>query len=237
MQHRKTSEHDFAKCSDPQSSLYKNIGPDLDSAAQSLLKMPKKGVYAITPTNLSGAELLNAVRAALRGGVVMLQYRAKPANFADASALKKLCDEFRVPLIINDDLEIAAQLGCGVHLGETDAGVSNARQKLGADAIIGASCYDSVVLAQRALDNGASYVAFGSFFPSTTKAVPRRADIALLSKAAVLNAPCVAIGGIELSNAKPLIAAGVDYIAVVNGIFGQPDIQAASTALSQLFKD
>ena len=94
-----------------------------------------------------------------------------------------------------------------------------------------------MVLAQRALENGASYVAFGSFFPSSTKTVPRRADVALLSRAAVLNAACVAIGGIDLSNAGPLIAAGVDYIAVVNGIFGQPDMQAASAALSQLFKN
>lgn len=237
MQHRNAPDLEFAKCSDLQTSQGTNVGPDLDSAAQSLLKMPKKGVYAITPNNISGAELLEAARAALSGGAVMLQYRAKPANFADASALKTLCAQFRAPLIINDNLEIAQQLGCGVHLGETDAGIAQARKILGADAIIGASCYDSVVLAQRALDNGASYIAFGSFFPSRTKNVPRRADVALLRKAAVLTAPCVAIGGIELSNAAPLIAAGVDYIAVVNGLFGQPDIQAASAALSQLFKD
>ncbi len=237
MQHKKTPEHDFAKCSDPPSSLGMNIGPDLESAAQSLLKMPKKGVYAITPTNISGAMLINAARAALSGGAVMLQYRAKPANFANALALKTLCDEFSAPLIINDNLEFAKALGCGVHLGETDAGVAQARKELGADAIIGASCYDSVVLAQRALDSGASYVAFGSFFVSSTKSAPRRADVALLRKAAVLNAPCVAIGGIELSNAAPLIGAGVDFIAVVNGVFGQPDIQAASRALSQLFNN
>ena len=200
-------------------------------------RLPKKGVYAITPTNLSGTALVDAARAALGGGAVMLQYRAKPANIADAWALKALCEQFRAPLIINDDLAIATELGCGVHLGESDAGIALARQELGADAIIGASCYNSVVLAQRALDNGASYVAFGSFFPSTTKTVPRRADVALLSKAAVLNAPCVAIGGIDISNAKPLIAAGVDYIAVVNGIFGQADMQAATAALARLFID
>ena len=214
-----------------------NTTQDLDSGAQSLLQMPKKGVYAITPIDLSGPALVNAARAALSGGAVMLQYRAKPAVFADALALKALCTQYRAPLIINDDVEIAKQLGCGVHLGETDAGVAQARQELGPDAIIGASCYDSVVLAQRALENGASYVAFGSFFPSMTKNVPRRADVALLEKAAFLHAPCVAIGGIELSNAAHLVAAGVDYIAVVNGIFGQPDIHAASAALSQLFID
>ena len=231
------AQHVFAKCSDPQSLLGMNIVLELDCGAQSLLQMPKKGVYAITPTNLSGTSLLNAARAALMGGAVMLQYRAKPALMRDAVALKTLCAQFHAPLIINDDLDIAKRLGCGLHLGETDTGVAHARNELGADAIIGASCYDSVVLAQRALENGASYVAFGSFFPSTTKTVPRRADIALLRRAAVLNAPCVAIGGIDLSNAGPLIAAGVDYIAVVNGIFGQPDMQAASAALSQLFKN
>jgi thiamine-phosphate pyrophosphorylase len=214
-----------------------NIMLELDSGAQSLLQMPKRGVYAITPTNLSGTALLDAARAALSGGAVMLQYRAKPALMRDAAALKTLCAQFHAPLIINDDVAIAKQLGCGVHLGETDAGITQARKELGADAIIGASCYDSVVLAQRALENGASYVAFGSFFASSTKTVPRRADIALLRRAAVLNAPCVAIGGIDLSNAGPLIAAGVDYIAVVNGIFGQPDMHAASAALSQLFKN
>ena len=200
-------------------------------------KLPKKGVYAITPTNISGSALLDAARAVLSGGAVMLQYRAKPAVAADAIALKELCDQFCVPLIINDDLAIAKQLGCGVHLGESDAELAHARKELGADAIIGASCYDSLALAQRALENGASYVAFGSFFTSTTKTVPRRADVALLSKAAVLHAPLVAIGGIDISNANPLIAAGVAYIAVVNGIFGHPDIQATTAALSQLFID
>ena len=200
-------------------------------------KLPKKGVYAITPTSICGTALLDAARAALSGGAVMLQYRAKPANIADARALKTLCEQFRAPLIINDDLAIAKMLSCGVHLGESDSGIALAREELGAEAIIGASCYNSVVLAQRALENGASYVAFGSFYPSTTKTVPRRADVALLSKAAVLNAPCVAIGGIELSNAKPLIAAGIDYIAVVNGIFGQADMQAATAALAHLFID
>ena len=214
-----------------------NTSQDLDSGAQSLLQMPKKGVYAITPTDICGAALIDAARAALTGGAVMLQYRAKPPVIADALALKTLCQQYGTPLIINDDVDIAKQLGCGVHLGETDIGIARARQELGADAIIGASCYDSVVLAQRALENGASYVAFGSFFPSMTKNVPRRADVALLEKAAFLHAPCVAIGGIGPNNAGPLIAAGVDYIAVVNSIFGQPDIQAATAALSQLFID
>jgi thiamine-phosphate pyrophosphorylase len=165
----------------------------------------------------------------------MLQYRAKPPAMSDALALKTLCAQFHVPLLINDDVALAAELNCSVHLGETDGSISAARRLLGPDAIIGASCYDSVVLAQRAMENGASYVAFGSFFPSKTKTVPRRAELELIGRAAVLAAPCVAIGGIELANAAPLIAAGVDYIAVVNGIFAQPDIQAATRALSELF--
>jgi thiamine-phosphate pyrophosphorylase len=209
----------------------------ITNGTQSLLWLPRKGVYAITPTDLTGAALIESARLVLSGGAVMLQYRGKPPIPSDAKALNVLCAKFHVPLLINDDLTLAKALNCGVHLGENDASVSEARRFLGPDAIIGASCYDSLVLAQRAMENGASYIAFGSFFPSKTKAVPRRADLELIAKAAVLAAPCVAIGGIELSNARPIIAAGVDYIAVVNGIFAQPDIQAATQALSQLFRD
>ncbi len=209
----------------------------INDGTQSLLSLPKKGVYAITPVDLQANALLTAARAVLSGGAVMLQYRGKPPIPSDALALKTLCAEFRVPLLINDDIALAKELNCGVHLGETDGCISAARRLLGPDAIIGASCYDSIVLAQRAMENGASYVAFGSFFPSKTKTVARRAELELIAKAAILAAPCVAIGGIELSNARAIVAAGVDYIAVVNGIFAQPDIQAATRALSQLFSD
>lgn len=208
----------------------------LNSGAQSLLSMPGDGIYAITPDRIHGAELLRAVEAALAGGCVMLQYRAKPPKLADAVALKQLCARFNVPLIINDDIELAKQLDVGVHLGEHDGAIAEARTRLGPDAIIGASCYDSLVLADRAVEAGASYVAFGSFYPSTSKTQPRRASLPLLQKAGVLAVPCVAIGGIELSNAAPLVAAGANYLALIQGIFGQADIRAASQALSALYE-
>lgn len=208
----------------------------LNSGAQSLLSMPGDGVYAITPEHLCGEELLAAAHQALKGGCVLLQYRAKPPKREDAEALKRLCAPFKVPLIINDDVELAEQLGVGVHLGEQDASISAARRRLGDDAIIGASCYDSLVLADRAVEGGASYVAFGSFYPSPSKVQPRRASVALLEKAGVLAVPCVAIGGIDLSNAAPLVAAGANYIASISGIFAQPDICAAAVALSGLFE-
>ena len=209
---------------------------ELNSGTQSLLSMPGDGVYAITPEHLSGTELLAAAQLALEGGCVLLQYRAKPPMRDDAEALQRLCRQFDVPLIINDDLELAEQLGLGVHLGEHDGAITAARQRLGPDAIIGASCYDSLVLADRAVESGASYVAFGSFFTSPSKNQPRRASTALLQKAGVLAVPCVAIGGIELANAAPLVAAGANYLATISGIFSQPDIRAATAALSALFE-
>ncbi len=212
---------------------------DVDSAALSLLSMPKRGVYAITPPDLQGNALLHAVALCLQGGPAMLQYRAKHIDaaqkLADAIAIAKLCKAAHVPLIINDDLALAGQLQVGVHLGEFDVSVSASRSALGNGALIGASCYDSVVLAQRAADAGASYVAFGSFFPSSTKDQPRRASIRHIEKAKQIDLPVVAIGGIDLTNAAPLIAAGADFVAVVSAIFSAPDITKATANLSALF--
>lgn len=210
---------------------------ELNSGTQSLLSMPGDGVYAITPEQLSGTDLIEAVKQVLEGGCVLLQYRAKPPKFDDASALQQLCARFNVPLIINDDVELAEQLGLGVHLGEHDGAISAARVRLGPDAIIGASCYDSLVLADRAVESGATYVAFGSFYPSPSKDQPRRASPALLQKAKVLAVPSVAIGGIELSNAAPLVQAGANYLASISGLFSQPDIRAATRALRALFEN
>jgi thiamine-phosphate pyrophosphorylase len=208
-----------------------------ESGAQSLLRMPVRGVYAITPEKLAGQDLLSAVDAAIRGGAVLVQYRAKPPQLSDAIALKALCDQKKIPLIVNDDLALAERLQCGVHLGELDHSVREARTLLGPDAIIGASCYDSVVLAQRAADAGASYVAFGAFFPSSSKDQPRRASAQILRKAVALGLPCAAIGGLNASNAAPIIEAGADYIAVIAAIFDQPDIAAATLEISRLFHD
>jgi thiamine-phosphate pyrophosphorylase len=202
------------------------LGLDLDTGAQSVLQLPPPGVYAITPPQLSGASLHAAVRACLEGGAVMLQLRAVHEDAAllraDALALKALCAKFGVPLLINNSVELAHALGLGVHLGETDMSIGAARALLGPEALIGASCYDSVVLAQRACDAGASYIAFGRFFVSQSKDQPRQAELKHLQKARALGVPIVAIGGITLANAAPLVQAGADYLAVIGGIFGTP---------------
>jgi tRNA (guanine-N7-)-methyltransferase len=182
-------------------------------------RLKRGGVYAVTPTELQGVALIAAARNALDAGVAMLQYRAKPAQSADAHALAELCAQFRVPLIINDDVELAAKLGCGVHLGEHDGDIAAARARLGQESIIGASCYNDLARAETAVRAGASYVAFGAIYPSQTKPHARVANLELLGQAKALGVPTVAIGGIDASNAAAVFAAGANYIAAVNGVF------------------
>jgi len=169
----------------------------------------------------------------------MLQYRDKTLDadrrLGEASALAVLCREFAVPLIINDDVALARASGAaGVHLGEDDAGVAEARAIVG-DAIIGVSCYDSLQRAQGAATAGADYLAFGAFFPSVTKPGARHATPDLLRDARRLGLPLVAIGGITRENGESLIAAGADYLAVVSGVFGASDVRAAAQQYKKLF--
>ena len=136
--------------------------------------MKISGLYAITPDSLDTRTLLVKVRAALEGGVTLLQYRSKSSDVAlkheQASELSTLCREFRVPLIINDDVRLAVLSNAdGVHLGEHDASLKEARINLGPDRIIGVSCYGDIARAVRAQAEGADYLAFGSFFASSTK--------------------------------------------------------------------
>jgi thiamine-phosphate pyrophosphorylase len=150
-----------------------------------------------------------------------LQYRNKRADAGlreqQAVALRGLCRGAGVPLIINDDASLAAKIGAdGVHLGEHDGDIVAARALLGDGAIIGVSCYDELLRAEIAARTGADYIAFGAFFPSPTKPNARRAAPALLQAAARLGLPRVAIGGITPDNARPLIAAGADLIAVIS---------------------
>ncbi|HEY5802503.1 MAG TPA: thiamine phosphate synthase, partial [Lysobacter sp.] len=155
-----------------------------------------------------------------------------------ALALQPLCRSLDVPLIINDDWPLAAAIGAaGVHLGEDDGEIALARHELGADAIIGASCYDELRFARQAVFAGASYVAFGAFFPSTTKPNARRATPDILRDAAALDVPRVAIGGITPDNARPLIDAGADLIAVISGVFDAADPAATTRAYLSCFED
>ncbi len=200
------------------------------------------GLYAITPETADTARLLAQVEAVLLGGVAAVQYRDKSDDVArrheQASELVSLCRRFKVPLIVNDDLRLADLCDAdGVHLGRDDGSLREARIILGRDKFIGTSCYQSLELAQAAQAAGADYVAFGSFFPSPTKPAAARADLALLREAArTLRVPIVAIGGITLANAPPLLDAGADSLAVLSALFDAPDIRAAAHALNQLFE-
>lgn len=200
----------------------------------------RRGVYLLTPDDGETVRLLARVEAALPGGVAWLQYRNKLADatlrLEQASALQVLCARFDVPLIVNDDVTLAQTLGVGVHLGEHDGDVAAARAALGTDALIGASCYDDASLAVRAAHAGASYVAFGAFFPSSTKPNARRAAPSLLSEAASLGLPRVAIGGITPDNARSLVAVGADLVAVIAGVFDAPDPAAAVAAYNACFE-
>lgn len=198
-----------------------------------------RGLYLITPDERETSRLLERVGEVI-GQATWLQYRNKGADArlraAQATALRALCREAGVPLIINDDPQLAGACGAdGVHLGEDDGDVSAARELLGADAIIGASCYDDIGRAARMAAAGADYLAFGGFFPSSSKATTRRATPSLLGDAAALGKPLVAIGGITADNAPELVSAGADLLAVIGGVFDAPDPAVAASALRLAF--
>ena len=200
-----------------------------------------RGLYLITPDEASTARLLDRVGPLLEAGVAWLQYRNKSAGPGlrreQAAALQALCARAAVPLLVNDDAALAAGIGAaGAHLGEDDGGLAAARTLLGPQAVLGASCYDSVELARNAVAAGASYVAFGAFFATTTKLVSRRATPELLRQAAALGVPKVAIGGITPDNGAALVAAGADLLAVVGGVFDAPDPVAAVQAYRRCFE-
>ena len=202
-----------------------------------------RGLYVITPEQAPrGMTLVEAVAAALEGGTHVVQFRDKtqdhPRRRAEALEILRLCRTHGVPLIINDDLALAREIGAdGIHLGRDDAGIAEARSVLGPRALIGVSCYDSLELAAGAATEGADYVAFGRFFPSLSKPQAVHADPALLRQArSRIRLPLVAIGGITPENGAALVEAGADMLAVIQGVFGQPDIRAACRAFNRLFE-
>lgn len=203
------------------------------------MKFPARGLYAITQTDNKSIEtILAEVEQVLSGGAVVVQYRDKNPQNARllASELVKLCHQYHAPLIINDDVELALQVAAdGVHLGKEDGAVAHARQRLGNDAIIGVSCYNSVDRAIAAQRDGADYVAFGRFFTSSSKPLAAPADINTLHEAKrVLTVPIVAIGGILPDNGGQLLDAGADLLAVIGGLFtAQPE--HAARAYRDLF--
>jgi thiamine-phosphate pyrophosphorylase len=198
-------------------------------------------LYAVTDSELSGTALVQHVAQAIQGGAVMIQYRDKSTDTGQrlwqANDLQMLCQSLRVPLIINDDIELAVQCrAAGVHLGKDDASIEQARAALGTQAIVGVSCYASLPRALAAQAAGADYVAFGSFFASPTKPAAERADLELLRAAhAALQIPITAIGGITPDSGRALVDAGADLLAVVSGVFDVPNISGAAQRYAALF--
>jgi len=201
-----------------------------------------QGLYAITDATLTPEhQLLTKVSAALRGGARVIQYRDKSTDrhtrLRQACLLAELCQAFGRPLIINDDPELALACGAtGVHLGQGDADLAYARALLGKEAIIGITCHDSLELALQAQQQGADYVAFGAFFPSTSKPQARLAPLSLLSQARrQLCVPIVAIGVICVDNASQLITQGADMVAVIQDLFAAIDVESRAQQLAALF--
>ena len=200
-----------------------------------------RGLYAITPDSADTAQLLGQVSAVLAGGARILQYRNKTADpglrLAQARGLRALTLAADALLIINDDPQLAQAVQAdGVHIGRGDADLADTRRLLGADALIGASCYNAWPLAEQALAAGADHVAFGAAFPSLTKPGAVQAPLDLYREArARTGSPIVAIGGIDLHNASSLLACGVDALAVIGALFGSADPGRRAAAFCTLY--
>jgi thiamine-phosphate pyrophosphorylase len=197
------------------------------------------GLYAVTPDGADTTLLVRNVEAAIAGGAAAIQYRNKAAEAAlrrgQAGAIARLPARRRALFIVNDDVAVAADVDAdGVHLGEDDGDIAAARERIGADRVIGVSCYADFERARAAVAAGADYVAFGSFFASSTKPGARRADAQLLRDARTLGVPVVAIGGITAGNAKALIDAGASAVAVIAAVFAHDDPAAITRAASAI---
>lgn len=201
-----------------------------------------RGLYAITDEKILPESALTAsIEQALIGGTSIVQYRDKSGNgikrLQQATVLRTLCNQYDASLIINDDITLAKTVAAdGVHLGEDDATIEQARQILGNDAIIGVSCYNQL---QRALDaqtNGADYVAFGAIFTSPTKPAAQPASCELITEAkSQLHIPVCAIGGIDKTNVANVIDAGADMTALISGLFCVKDITQTAAYIARLF--
>lgn len=204
---------------------------------------PDYSIYLVTDDGcLQGRALIDCVREALEGGVTLVQYRAKTASsaemYAEALQLKALCDSFKVPLIINDRLDIAMAVGAaGVHLGQDDLPCSAARKLLGEDYIIGVSAHNPAE-AKAALQSGADYLGCGAVFGTATKADVKKLGtdgLAAICKAKGL--PVVGIGGVTADNYREVRAAGADGAAIVSGILAQPDIRTTVRAIARVSQE
>lgn len=201
-----------------------------------------RGLYLITnddPIQL----LLEKLDAALATRqIAILQYRRKKVDKADQPAeveqIKQLCEKYQVPFVINDDLKLAAQFGLGVHLGQSDGEITDAKSQLPEGVIIGRTCLNSLELAQKAIADGATYIAFGAVYATATKPEAGNLGIEVIKQAeAQYDLPICAIGGLTVENSKPVIEAGADLCAVISDILGRStaEIPARVQAWAQLF--
>ncbi|CAO3443676.1 thiamine phosphate synthase [Azospirillum largimobile] len=190
---------------------------------------PACRLYLVTPPALEPAAFAPLLREALDAGdVACVQLRLKDCSEDDirraCDLLRPIAQERDVAFILNDHPRLARETGCdGVHVGQQDTPYRDARKIMGNDAIVGVTCHDSRHLAMIAGEEGADYVAFGAFFPTATKTAEYKAEPELLSWwSELMEVPCVAIGGITAENCAPLVAAGADFLAVVNAVWGHP---------------
>ena len=196
------------------------------------MRRPPCQLYLVSPLDMDGAFAGRLARALDAGPVAALQFRVKDVDQHEAARLaeplQRICADREVAFIVNDSVSLAKRLGAdGVHLGQDDGDPREARSILGPDVQIGVTCHDSRHLAMEAGDAGADYVAFGAFYPTTTKATEHRPDPVILSWwSALFELPSVAIGGITPANAAPLIAAGADFIAVSHAVWGGDEAAA-----------
>ena len=200
-----------------------------------------RGLYIVTPDWNDTAQLLAATELALQNGAALVQYRHKTADPAQrrdqASALLALCRQYEVPLIINDHVALCLEIDAdGIHVGGTDASIAEVRQAVGPDRIVGASCYGTLELAHAAHRDGASYVAFGGFYPSRVKKYDFRTAPEIIAQSKrEIPLPVVVIGGITLENAPPLVAQGADMVAVISSVYLVPVAERKTRQLADLY--
>lgn len=200
-----------------------------------------RGLYAITDPELLDADcLIPSVEQALLGGCRVVQYRDKPATEIErlqrARSLQSLCQQYGAQLIINDDPDLCRRSQAhGVHLGKSDGNIIEARRMLGPDRILGVTCHSDLVYAQRCIEAGVDYCAFGRMFPSLTKPKAPACPPEVIPAALKLAVPIVAIGGINLDNMPSLMHTSIQHVAVIHGLFGQKDIQTRAQQFQHFF--
>jgi thiamine-phosphate pyrophosphorylase len=200
-----------------------------------------KGLYAITPDSADLNTLIQKTQLAIEGGAFMVQYRSKiqdrDVKMQQCAAILRLCRDYKIPCIVNDDVDMCRILEAdGVHLGEKDDNIAEVRRILGEDAIIGSSCYDQLNRAKQAQKEGASYVAFGAMFETSSKPNAPRATLELLREAkSQIQIPIVAIGGITVNNAHDVIKTGIDAIAVITSLYDAKTIKETAETFVKMF--